>query len=173
MFFTLGGVCMPPYVCTPPYIHMPPGVYTPPYVPHTPMHLYVLRGFCMLWGVVRGPLHVGHFPYTSPVWGASPSVAPPSRFQGYWYDIWGIFPSVGVWGVFPSVGASAYVMSICSFMYIFVVFMSHISTMAITTTLPVMVVSSDLSLVSSVTMASSLMGFPVSLDQLGVVQPPP
>ena len=51
--------------------------------------------------------------------------------------------------------------------------MSHVSTMATTTTSPVMVVSSGLSLVLSVTMAPSLTGFPVSLDQHGVVQPPP
>ena len=51
--------------------------------------------------------------------------------------------------------------------------MSHISTMAMTTTPQVMVVSSALSAVSSVTVAPSLTGFPVSLDQHGVVQPPP
>ena len=51
--------------------------------------------------------------------------------------------------------------------------MSHISTKVMTTTHPVMVVSSGLSSVSSVTMAPSLMGSPVSLDQHGVVQPPP
>ena len=51
--------------------------------------------------------------------------------------------------------------------------MSHVSTTAMTTTPPVMVVSSGLSPVSSVTVAPSLMGFPVSLDQHGVVQPPP
>ena len=49
--------------------------------------------------------------------------------------------------------------------------MSHVSTMAMTTP-PVMVLSSGLSLVSSVTVAPSLTGFPVSLDQCGVVQPP-
>ena len=48
--------------------------------------------------------------------------------------------------------------------------MSHISTTAPTTTPPATVVSSGL---SSVTMAPSLMGFPVSLDQHGVVPPPP
>ena len=51
--------------------------------------------------------------------------------------------------------------------------MSHISTTATTTTPPVMVVSSGLSSVSSVTVAPSLTGFPVSLDQHGVIQPPP
>ena len=51
--------------------------------------------------------------------------------------------------------------------------MSHISTIAMTTTLPLVVVSSGLSSVSSVTVAPSLTRFPVSLDQHGVVQPPP
>ena len=51
--------------------------------------------------------------------------------------------------------------------------MSHISTMALTTTRPVTVVSSDLSSMSSVTVAPSLTGFPVSLDQHGMVPPPP
>ena len=51
--------------------------------------------------------------------------------------------------------------------------MSHVSTTATTNTPPVMVVSSGLSSVSSVTVALSLTGFPVSLDQHGVVQPPP
>ena len=48
--------------------------------------------------------------------------------------------------------------------------MSHISTMAPTTTPPVTVVSSGLSSVSSVTVAPSLTGFPVSH---GMIPPPP
>ena len=51
--------------------------------------------------------------------------------------------------------------------------MSHVSTMALTTTHLVTVVSSGLSSVSSVTVAPSLTGFPVSLDQHGMVPPPP
>ena len=51
--------------------------------------------------------------------------------------------------------------------------MSHVSTMALTTTPLVTVVSSGLSSVSSVTVAPSLTGFTVSLDQHGVVPPPP
>ena len=51
--------------------------------------------------------------------------------------------------------------------------MSHISTMAMTTTPPAMVVSSGLSSVSSVTVAPSLMGLPATLDQHGLVHPPP
>ena len=49
--------------------------------------------------------------------------------------------------------------------------MSHISTMALTTTPPITVVSSCPSSVPSVTVAPSLTGFPVSLDQHGVVPP--
>ena len=48
--------------------------------------------------------------------------------------------------------------------------MSHISTTAPTTTTPVTVVSSGLSSMSSVTVAPSLTGFPVSH---GMVPPPP
>ena len=51
--------------------------------------------------------------------------------------------------------------------------MSHISTMAMTTTPPVTVVSSGLSSVSSVTVAPSLMGLALTLEQHGVIQPPP
>ena len=51
--------------------------------------------------------------------------------------------------------------------------MSHVLTMALTTTTPVTVLSSGLSSVSSVTMAPSLTGFPVSLDEHGMVPPPP
>ena len=45
--------------------------------------------------------------------------------------------------------------------------------MSLTTTPPVTVVSSGLSSVSSVTVAPSLTGFPVSLDQHDKVPPPP
>ena len=51
--------------------------------------------------------------------------------------------------------------------------MSHILTTAPTTTPPVTVVSSGLSSMSSVTVAPCWTGFPVSLDQHGVVPPPP
>ena len=51
--------------------------------------------------------------------------------------------------------------------------MSHVLTMALTTTPPVTVVSSGLSSMSSVTVAPSLTGFPVSLDQHGMVPPAP
>ena len=47
--------------------------------------------------------------------------------------------------------------------------MSHVSTMAMTTTCPVMVVSSGLSSVSSVTVAPSLIVLPATLGQCEVV----
>ena len=69
----------------------------------------------MLLGVVRAPLHVRHFPYTSPCMGVPPLQLHPtklltslsiSRFQGYWYVIWGFSPSVGVWGCSLSIGGA-------------------------------------------------------------------
>ena len=51
--------------------------------------------------------------------------------------------------------------------------MSHISTMAMTTIPPVMVVSSGLSSVYSVNVAPSLMGLSATLGQHEVVQTPP
>ena len=50
--------------------------------------------------------------------------------------------------------------------------MSHLSTMAMTTTPLVMVVSSGLSSVSSMTMAASLTGCPATLGQCEMVLPP-
>ena len=84
-------------------------------------------------------------------------------------------------GVFPHLlgvlGASAHGVSICFLVhssYMFLQFiLSHVSTMAMTTTPPVMVVSSGLSPVSSVTMAPSLMGLPATLGQCEMVQLPP
>ena len=51
--------------------------------------------------------------------------------------------------------------------------MAHVSTTAMTTTPPVMVVSSGLSSFSSVTMAPSLMVLPATLVQHEVVLPLP
>ena len=51
--------------------------------------------------------------------------------------------------------------------------MSHISTMAMTTTPPVMVVSSGMSSISSVTMAPPFMGLIATLGKHEVVLPPP
>ena len=51
--------------------------------------------------------------------------------------------------------------------------MSHVSTMAMTTTPPAMVVPSGLSSISSVTMVPSLMGLPATSGQHEVVLLPP
>ena len=68
-----------------------------------------------------------------PVWGCLPFSCTLTKllaslcigiFQGYWYAIWGFFPSVGFGGCSPSIGGSGGIskwMSICSFLYIFVV----------------------------------------------------
>ena len=83
---------------------------------------------------------------------------------------------LGFGGCSPSIGDAGGIGTWDVHMLILVHFcnsLSHVSTMAMTTTPPVMVVSSGLSLVSSVTVAPSLTGLLVSLDQHGVVQPPP
>ena len=85
---------------------------------------------------------------------------------------------LGGLGVFPISGGSGGHISTCDVhMLILVHFCSALCLTfllpAMTTTPPVMVVSSGLSSVSSVTVAPSLTGFPVNLDQHGVFQPPP
>ena len=70
-------------------------------------------------------------------------------------------------------GASAYEMSICSFLYFFVVhYVSHFDHSSDYYSSSYSV-SSGLSSMSSVTVGPSLTGFPVSLDQHGVAPPPP
>ena len=117
-------------------LYAPVCLYTP-ICPHTPVHQYVLRGFCMLWGVVIGPLTCWTLPLHLLLYGgASPSVYTPTHswaplcigmFWRYLYVIWGFFLILGVfpicWGFW---GASAHGMSICSFLYIFAVhYVSH------------------------------------------------
>ena len=125
------GVSGCPHICTPPYICMPPGVYMPPYAPYSSMPLCVFWRLCMLWALVMGCWDT--FPYITPVWGCLPfnctahtqSLVPCASVC--FRDIsmlCGHFPSVrkGL-GCFPhqlGVGASALEMSICSFMYLFV-----------------------------------------------------
>ena len=95
------------FVC-PIHLYIPQGCTHPPYVPILLCASVCSQRLLHVVGVVRGPLHVGHFPYIPLYGGASPSVACPTKllaslcisiFQGYWYVIWGFFPSVGVWGV--------------------------------------------------------------------------
>ena len=137
MFLYLGvsgyPLCLYAPICSydPIHLYAPRGVHTTHVSPYSSVHLYVFRGFCMLWGVVRGPIHVGHFPYTSPCMGVPPSIYTPTHllaslcigmFWGYLYVIWGFLPYVDGLGVLPHLlgfwGASAHGMSICSFLYI-------------------------------------------------------
>ena len=124
---------LPTFVC-PLYVCMPlRGVHTPHISPYSSVHLYVLRGFCMLWGVVRGLLHVRYILYTSPCMGVSPLMFIPTHplaslcigmFWGYLYVIWGIFPLCwGFWGCSPVFWGFG---GISLFLYILVVhYVSH------------------------------------------------
>ena len=105
-------------------------VYTPHMFPYSSVHLYVLRGFCMLWDC-KGPPYLLDTSLTPPsVWGCLPICLHPTdlfaspcicMFQGYLYVIWGIFPSSwGFGGVFPSVGGFGGI-STWVFFYILVV----------------------------------------------------
>ena len=166
-----------PHICMPSYIHIPPVcLYTPKGVhPHMPpyssVHLYVLGGFACWGGLSGAPFLLGHFPYTTPVWGASPSFTPPHSVVGslcitMFWDInvmWAfslLLKGLGVFlGVFPhQLGVRGHQhlrCPICSFWYIFCsALCPHISTTVLTTTPPVTVASSGLSSVLSVTVAS-------------------
>ena len=117
MFFILGGVWTPPmfihphmFVC--PHVFVHPQGCTSPYVPILLCASVCSWRLLYVLGVVRSPLHVGHFPYTSPIW------VPPLLFtpQLIWWlpcalvcswDIcmlYGDFPLC--WGCSPSVGGS-------------------------------------------------------------------
>ena len=117
----LVGVWMPPtfvhpymYVC-PLYVHTPPwGIHTPICPPNSSVHLYVLRGFSLLWAVVKGPLYGGYLPYTSPCMGVPPLQFTPPLI--HWLPCASVcfgdicmlygeyFPYVGGWGCSPFVG---------------------------------------------------------------------
>ena len=116
MFFCTWGCLDAPYIHKPhTFVH--PHTFKHPQGCTHPYMFPILLCICMFseasacCGVLQGAsLHLGHFPFTSPVWGAFPSVASLtklltslciSRFKGYWYVIWGFIPPVGVWGVFP------------------------------------------------------------------------
>ena len=107
-----------------PYVHTPPvHLYTPrdvhPYMsPYSSVYLYVLRGFCMFWGVVGGP-YMWDTSLTLPLYGgASLYVYTPHLLVGFpvhqyvlgistcdmgnisfMFGVWGVFPHLlGVWG---------------------------------------------------------------------------
>ena len=121
MFFILGGVSGCPLHLYAPicsyapcmFIHSP-GVYTPPICsPYSSVHLYVFRSFACCGGGCKGlPFVLGHFPYTTPVWGCLPFICTPTLSCGFpvhWYVLGisiycvGIFPSVEGFGGVPPI----------------------------------------------------------------------
>ena len=108
-------ICMPSiHLYAPICLYAPRGVH-PPCSPYSSV-LYVLRGFCILWGVVRGPFTCGTLPLHLPLyWGTSPSVVPPlscwlpCASVGF-RDIgmsYGEFPfCLGLVGYSPSIGSA-------------------------------------------------------------------
>ena len=136
------------------------------------------------WEGCKGPPYMLDTSFNIPLYGGASLKLHPHLFVGfpvhwhiwdYLYVIWGIFPlcwacSPICWGVWGHQHMGCPYAYSCTFLQFI---MSHISTMAMITTPPVTVVSSRLSSLSSVTVAPSLMGLPVTLDQHGVTQPPP
>ena len=119
MFFILWGVWMPPmfvhpctFVC-PLYIHTPSrGVQTPHMFPILLCASVCSQRLLRVIGGCKGlPYMLGNFPYTTPVWGCLPLVAPPHSVVGFPVHQYvlgisichvGIFPFC--WGCSPSVG---------------------------------------------------------------------
>ena len=185
----------PLYICTPPvHLYAPICLYIPPYVhmlpqgcthpPGAPMFLCscMVLAHCMLWVFFFYFMCIGtHHPYL----GVSPLYYTPHTlllvlcallFSGISVLMWAFSPSIeGFGGVPPITGGGWGDTSVAVHMLILLhlfcsAFMSCVSTTAPTTTPPITVVSSGLSSVSSVSVAPSLTGFPVSH---GVVPPPP
>ena len=176
----------PLYICTPPYVYMPLGCTHTQYVPILLCATVCSQRLLYVVGVVRAPYMLGVSFMIPPVWvclsfGLHPhsSLASPciSMFGDICMLYGEYFPYVGGLGVFPHLlGVLGHQHLGCPYVYscTFLQFIrSHVSIMATTTTPPVTVVSSGLSSVSSVTVAPSLVELPVTLDQGGVVQPPP
>ena len=118
--------------------------------------------------------------------GASPSGYTPHSFVGFsvhWYVLGisvcymeNISLMLGVWGVPPSVGGFGGISTWSVHMLILVHSCSSLCLMFLLWLQLLLLQfqwSSGLSSVSSVTVAPSLMGLPVTLEQCGVVQPPP
>ena len=136
MFLYLGvsghpHVCMPHTLYTPCMFIHPQGC-TPPYAPILFCASVFLEALHVVGGCNGIPFVLGHLPYTIPVWGASPSITPPTL--SYWFPVHWYVSGISICymgislllkglGVFPhqlgGLGASALEMSICSFLYIF------------------------------------------------------
>ena len=77
VFVCLLYICMPPYVC------MPPRGVHPLMCPILPCASVCSQRLLHVVGVVRVPLHVGHFPYTSPCMGSLPICLHSHSFVGF------------------------------------------------------------------------------------------
>ena len=192
MFYTWGlSACAlhlyAPYVLYALIHSTPLEVYTPPYVPHTPLCICMFSEDSACCGVDKGPLTCWTTSFTPPpVWGCLPICLQPHSFIGFPVhqyvsgisvcDVGNNSHMLGVWGMFSHLlvflGALTHGASICLFLYILGIHCLTFLLWAMTTTLPVMVVSSGLSSVSSVTVAPSLMGLLTVLDHHEVQTPP-
>ena len=136
MFFILGGCLDTPMFMQPPVHSYIPQGCTHPHMFPIPLCICMFSEAFACCGGCKGlPYVLGHLPYTTPVWGCLLFSCTPhtqllaslciSMFWGYLYVMWAFSLLLGVWGCSPSVGdsrgTSALVMSICSFLYIFVV----------------------------------------------------
>ena len=155
----------------------PRGVHTP-ICPHTLLCLCFLAALHVVGGCNGLPFVLQHPPLHHPCLGVPPHNYTPTL--SHWFPVHQYVSGISVCyvgislllkglGVFPpSVGRHQHLRCpyahSCTFFVVH--YVSHLTT-ALTTTPPVTVVSSGLSSVSSVT------GFPVSLDQHGMVPPPP
>ena len=103
MFFILGGCLDAQHLYTPKCLCTLRGVHTPPYAP-------ILLCICMFLealhvvGSCNGlPFVLGHFPYTTPVWGCLPFIYTPTL--SCWFPVHQYVLGISVChvGIFPSV----------------------------------------------------------------------
>ena len=175
-------VCLSDWgIHTPPYIHMPPVYLYAPYVNTPPVHLYgsIYHMFSLCHGELRASIHPicqgvfwGHqyicqeflsllvHPFAPQFITVIPVAPHHCGLLRYW---------TGCLWMYATFHAVAFPF-LCS-----VFIMSQASTTTARTTTPPMTVlcSSTSSLLSTVTMAPSLMGLPVTSGQHDLVLPPP
>ena len=156
------------FVCPHMFVH--PQGCTHPHMPPILICASVCsQRLCMLWGSCKGlPFVLGHLPYNTPIWGCLPFNYTPTL--SCWFPVHqyvsgisvcyvGIFPSVEVFGGVPPInwGFRGHQHLRCPYPHSGTFFVVHYvspSTTAPTATPLVTVVSSGLSSVLSVTVAS-------------------
>ena len=159
----------------------------PPYAPYSFMPLCVFGGFACCGGCNGLPFVLRHLPYITPVWGCLPFNYIPTL--SHWFPVHQYVSGISVcyvgisllsgrvWGCFPLSWGWGHQHLRCPYAHSCTFFVVHLCLTfwlwLWTTTPPVIVVFSGLSSMSSVTVAPSLTGFPVSLDQHGMVPSSP